>query len=82
MLGKCTGTLTPTTSPTETVLAPWTLGGCPESFVSQTSYKEGDVVEENGKVYEVSYIFCWSAELVVSFILKPNPRFSSNYITV
>ena len=55
VLGTCTGTLTPTTSPTETVLAPWTLGGCPESFVSQTKYDEGDVVEENGKVYEVSY---------------------------
>jgi len=71
VLGTCTGTLTPTTSPTETILAPWTLGGCPESFVSQTMYKEGDVVEDNGKVYEVSFIFdLIVVELIVSLILK------------
>ena len=69
VLGTCTGTLTPTSSPTETVLAPWTLGGCPESFVGQTRYEEGAVVEENGKVYEVSRCY-WRESCSVSFILK------------
>ena len=79
VLGKCTGTLTPTTSPTETILAPWTLGGCPESFVSQTMYKEGDVVEENGKVYEVSYILLVCRVGRIFHSQTHLPLFSSHY---
>ena len=64
-LGSCTGTIAPSLSP---VAAPtsspsvsptyplWSKVGCPEAFDTESSYSEGDTVELDGKVYEVSQI--------------------------
>ena len=63
VLGSCIGTiapsLSPTTAPTSSPsLSPtyplWSKIGCPEAFDAETSYSEGDTVELDGKVYEVS----------------------------
>jgi hypothetical protein len=34
----------------------WSKVGCPEAFDAETTYSEGDTVEIDGKVYEVSEI--------------------------
>jgi len=54
-LGGCTGTITPTATPT---FDPANVGGCPEAFEEGTDYEEGDKMsivadgEDYGKIYK------------------------------
>eukprot|EP00985_Skeletonema_marinoi_P015996 scaffold8455_cov147-Skeletonema_marinoi.AAC.1 len=54
-LGGCTGTLTPTATPT---FDPANVGGCPDEFEEGTDYEEGDKMsivadgEDYGKIYK------------------------------
>eukprot|EP00985_Skeletonema_marinoi_P008812 scaffold4024_cov208-Skeletonema_marinoi.AAC.8 len=54
-LGGCTGTITPTATPT---FDPANVGGCPDEFEEGTDYKEGDKMsivadgEDYGKIYK------------------------------
>eukprot|EP00984_Skeletonema_dohrnii_P000231 scaffold72_cov88-Skeletonema_dohrnii-CCMP3373.AAC.1 len=54
-LGGCTGTITPTATPT---FDPANMGGCPDEFEEGTDYEEGDKMsiiadgEDYGKIYK------------------------------
>lgn len=48
-LGSCTGTMMPTGSPINVMLVD--VGGCPESYIANSDYEEGDMVENVGLAY-------------------------------
>ena len=50
LLGSCTGTIAPTSSPVYVSLTD--AGGCPDEYVLGTTYEEGDKVGLNGIVYQ------------------------------
>eukprot|EP00571_Detonula_confervacea_P006562 CAMPEP_0172330918 /NCGR_PEP_ID=MMETSP1058-20130122/61653_1 /TAXON_ID=83371 /ORGANISM="Detonula confervacea, Strain CCMP 353" /LENGTH=658 /DNA_ID=CAMNT_0013048155 /DNA_START=126 /DNA_END=2102 /DNA_ORIENTATION=- len=49
-LGSCTGTMSPTDSPSNVVLDD--VGGCPDEFAASADYEEGDEVSNKGLVYQ------------------------------